>query len=424
MGYADSDARKWVYHTQTEKKHKILKSYLDAWYPILGSWNRRLVVVDGFAGRARYTPRVGVPPNDVDKIEGSPLIMLKSLIDHDRFRDKGLDRLQFVFLFIELDDENHRLLNEEIDQYKASLPSWPTNVTVLVKPCRFDDVSKNGIEEYILNAQIGPNLVQATFLFVDPFGFTGFSMDLLAQICRKRDGHTVELFLNFMSDYVLRSVSEQCQGRNLSQEQHMTKLFGVDIEEWRTYRAKNEQNAEELIALFTNQLQKHAQFKHILSLAMRRQDKSTIYYLVYATRHLRGVEAMKNAMWKCDPDAAEALCARAEPLEAQLLRYFQTKLPVESFGIGEIEEFILADTPFRKSAGTMMLKKLEDNGNIALDEGGRSGKGYLKDSKFSFKGEGNMNGGTKRKQIRRTNQSGSPSKKQTTITSFFKPQKA
>src|SRR5277367_6407313 len=98
MGYADSDARKWVYHTQTEKKHHILKSYLDAWYPILGSWNRRLVVVDGFAGRARYTPRVNGRTNDVEEIEGSPLIMLKSLIDHERFRNGALGRLQFVFL--------------------------------------------------------------------------------------------------------------------------------------------------------------------------------------------------------------------------------------------------------------------------------------------------------------------------------------
>ena len=421
MGYADSDARKWVYHTQTEKKHQILKSYLDAWYPILGSWNRRLVVVDGFAGRARYTPRGYLQANDEEKIEGSPLIMLKSLMDHDRFRNGALGRLQFVFLFIELDGENHRLLKEEIDRYKASMPSWPTNVTVLVKPYRFDDVSKNGIEEYILNAPIGRKFPQATFLFVDPFGFTGFSIDLLSQICRKRDGHTVELFLNFMSDYILRSVCEQSQGRNLSQEQHMTKLFGVNIKEWRKYRDGSEQNSEELITLFTNQLQNHAQFNHILSLAMKRQDKSTIYYLVYATRHIKGIEAMKNAMWKWDSDAAEALCSKAEPIEAQLLRYLQTKLQGELFSISEIEEFILAHTPFKKGAGLAALMKLEDNGGISLEEGGRSGRGYLKDSKFSFNGVGRINLGDKRKQRL---ENGSPSKKQATIESFFKPRKA
>jgi three-Cys-motif partner protein len=77
---------------QTEKKHKILKSYLDAWYPIL-SWNRRLIVVDGFAGRGCYTARGTIAGNDVGNIEGSPLILLKSLINHDKFRDGALGRL-------------------------------------------------------------------------------------------------------------------------------------------------------------------------------------------------------------------------------------------------------------------------------------------------------------------------------------------
>src|SRR5436190_24112517 len=97
----DSDPIKWRYHTPTEKKHQILKSYLDAWYPILGSWNGRLVVVDGFAGRASYSPRPSMEiQNPDDEISGSPLIMLKSLIEHDRFKEGKLGS-EFVFLFIE-----------------------------------------------------------------------------------------------------------------------------------------------------------------------------------------------------------------------------------------------------------------------------------------------------------------------------------
>jgi len=272
-------------------------------------------------------------------------------MNHDRFRNGSLARIEFVFLFIELDEINHRLLKEKLDEYQSSVPIWPTNIKLFVKPCRFEDVSKNGIEEYILNAPIGRNLRQATFLFVDPFGFTGFSMALLSQICQPRDGHTVELFINFMSYYILRSITEQSQGRNFTQEKHMTKLFGIDIEEWRTFRDKklaDKRREEDLLEFFTNQLQNHADFKHILSLKMKRQDQSPIYYLIHATRHIKGVESMKDAMWKWDPDAAEDLCSRSESLEALLLQYFQKKPAGEPFKIDDIEEFIITKTPFKK----------------------------------------------------------------------------
>src|SRR5439155_19193668 len=123
-------------------------------------------------------PRDNTSAVDNESLEGSPLIMLKSLMNHDRFRNGSLARIEFVFLFIELDEINHRLLKEKLDEYQSSVPIWPTNIKLFVKPCRFEDMSKNGIEEYILNAPIGRNLRQATFLFVYPFGFTGFSMAL------------------------------------------------------------------------------------------------------------------------------------------------------------------------------------------------------------------------------------------------------
>jgi len=83
----DSDPIKWRYHTPKEKKHQILKAYLGAWYPILGSWNDRLVVVDGFAGRATYSPRRDMADKEC---HGSPLIMVESLISHSMFENKTL----------------------------------------------------------------------------------------------------------------------------------------------------------------------------------------------------------------------------------------------------------------------------------------------------------------------------------------------
>ena len=40
----------WEAEPHTLAKHAVLRGYLEAWFPILGSWSGRLLYVDGFAG--------------------------------------------------------------------------------------------------------------------------------------------------------------------------------------------------------------------------------------------------------------------------------------------------------------------------------------------------------------------------------------
>jgi three-Cys-motif partner protein len=76
----------WQIEPHTAAKHKILRKYLDAWFPILGKHNRRLVYLDGFSGPGRYT---GGEP-------GSPIVALESALTH-----RANLSAQLVFLFIE-----------------------------------------------------------------------------------------------------------------------------------------------------------------------------------------------------------------------------------------------------------------------------------------------------------------------------------
>lgn len=361
----DNDPGKWVYHTQTEKKHKILKSYLDAWFPILGSWNSRLVVVDGFAGRASYSPRAGMDIQESDdEIEGSPLIMLKSLINHEWFT-QGRLKQEIIFLFIEVNDENYQFLHDRIEQFKKRHNPWPPNVKTYISHSKFEDVRDNGIEKYILNAQFD-RLNQATFLFVDPFGFTGFSMELLANICKVRPGHKVELFLNFMSDFILRNATSPAQ------ESNMAKLFGLSIEQWRLFRdetAKGDPSAQDLLDLFTTQWRSHAEFKHILSLEMKRENDTTIYYLIYATQHSKGLECMKESMWKVDPIATRNMLPNSDLLETLLLDYFKRKSPGAEFPIEQVIEYVLTETVFPRSHTKRALQNMERRECIDVKEG-------------------------------------------------------
>jgi len=45
----------WAAEEHTFAKHRLLRRYLDAWLPIMARHNRRLVLVDGFAGPGRYS---------------------------------------------------------------------------------------------------------------------------------------------------------------------------------------------------------------------------------------------------------------------------------------------------------------------------------------------------------------------------------
>lgn len=424
MGYAGSDPRKWVYHTQTEKKHHILKAYLQAWYPILASSQDRLLVVDGFAGRGRYTPIDGITAIGDAEVEGSPLIMLKSLIEHTHFGDKKYDLAkvkEVVFLFVEADPENHKLLSDALENYKTTLPEWPKNVKTRVSHCRFENTAENGIDEYILERSEDDTLRQATFLFIDPFGFTGIPMKLVSRLCQYRPRHNVELLFNFMSDYIIRAAGET------SQESNMTKLFGVNSTEWRSFRNgkfAEDSTVQVLVDYFVSQLKERAAFKYIKPIEMKRQDGTHIYNLLHASQHFKGVTTMKDVMWRVDEAAAKDLCSRSKPIEVLLQEYLKDKPPNAEVEVEDIGDFVVAETPFRRSDGTRALKEFENDGSISVVQGGRRGRGYLQGSAIIFNGvQATKPDSTVespgRKKPDRTSTTGSPSKMQPPITKFF-----
>ncbi|TET39643.1 MAG: three-Cys-motif partner protein TcmP, partial [Dehalococcoidia bacterium] len=66
----------WAIEPHTEAKHKILRYYLSAWFPILATTQNRLLYVDGFAGPGEFYKKDG------SLVDGSPIIALKVARDH------------------------------------------------------------------------------------------------------------------------------------------------------------------------------------------------------------------------------------------------------------------------------------------------------------------------------------------------------
>src|SRR5580698_959308 len=122
----DANPSKWDCPPHTRAKHQMLGRYLDGWYPIMSSWNGRIVFLDGFAGRGRYN----------DGTEGSPLVALRHLLDH-RYFPNMLGR-RFTFVFVEANADNAASLESELAAFRAGREPWPENVIYQVINQKFD----------------------------------------------------------------------------------------------------------------------------------------------------------------------------------------------------------------------------------------------------------------------------------------------
>ncbi len=318
----------------------------------MSRWNGRIVFLDGFAGRGRYN----------DGSEGSPLIALRHLLDHQYF--PRMRHREFVFYFIEADSENAASLRSEIDTFKAARAPWPENVKEHVVNDKFDRTASAMLAQ--LREQ--KRNLAPTFAFIDPFGYSGLPMDLIADLLSYP---RTELFVNFMIGNVQRFI------RRDGQEQAMRSLFGVDV-----HRILNGYNGQAdrvqyLRNVYKQQLHERARFDYVQSFGMINNTGNISYYLFHGTRHHQGVKLMKDAMWKIDPGggfkfsdllADQNVLFTPEPdlgpLQAEILRYFAGRSGVH---VEELEWHALVYTPYRKTHVRPVLKKLEAKNSIRVN---------------------------------------------------------
>lgn len=346
MGTSDSDPSKWDYPPHTKAKHDMLAAYLDGWFPILSSWNGRVLFFDGFAGRGRYT----------DGSEGSPLVALRRLVEHRSFPQ--MSRREFVFYLVEANKENAESLEKEIAALKAEKAPWPANVKTYVINDKFD-VTATAMIEHLREQK---RRMAPTFAFVDPFGYSGLPMDLLADLL---DYGRSEVFVNFMVGHVQRFIER------VGQEKAMLDLFGLSVEEVLQDHDGVSDRVEHLRAVYERQLRERAGFEYVQSFAMVNKTGNIGYYLLHGTRHPKGVELMKDAMWKVDPGGGNIFSDRLagqnvlfvldpdlDPLRKELLRHFAGKAHVV---VEDIVQYALLHTPYRRPHVRPVLKQLEQD---------------------------------------------------------------
>jgi three-Cys-motif partner protein len=349
---ADSDPSKWNCPPHTKAKLELLGRYLDGWFPTLSKWNGRILFLDGFAGRGRYN----------DGTEGSPLVALRHLLDHQYFTN--MRNREFVFYFVEADSDNAASLRSELETFRATHEPWPENVKYQVVNEKFD-VTATALLQHL---QEQKRNLAPTLAFIDPFGYSGLPMDLLADLLSYPQS---EVLVNFMVGHVQRFIERD------GQERAMRSLFGIDVRDILNGYTGQADRVEYLRAIYDRQLRDRVGFEYVQSFAMVNNTGNIGYYLFHGTRHPKGVELMKDAMWKIDPgggftfsdrmagqDVLFTLDPDLHPLRAGIIQNFAQHRAV---AISDLERYTILYTPYRKTHVRPILKQLEKEEIITVN---------------------------------------------------------
>ena len=342
------DSVTWPIEPHTLAKHDLLRRYLGAWFPIMYKRNKRIIYLDAFAGPGVYTGGE----------QGSPLIALKTLITHKVFPKMG--GTEFLFAFIEKDKLKCQRLEQEIKTFWLTQEENKTsNIKIEVLNNEFMNIAQD-----VLNILESDNAILApTFAFVDPFGWSGMTLDLMTKFLSFRK---CEILVNFMVEDISRFLNEE------NTQKSLLDCFGTD--RYRDFASlSGDERIEALRDLFVDQLREAGSFKYVTSFKMVNNRGKTKYFLIHGTRSITGLRAMKDAMWKLDPTGNYQFEARwrgrqvlfspnyIKDLEKEFIEEFKGR----EVSISEIENYVLTDTLYTKKHIKPTLKEMEGEGKIS-----------------------------------------------------------
>ena len=336
----------WPIDPHTLAKHAILRRYWEAWLPIMATFSQRLLYLDGFAGPGKYSGGE----------DGSPLIALKTARDHS-----ARPRAEVVFIFIEKERDRFEHLQGVVAEIR---PTLPANFYVNCVHGTFDDQMTGVLND--LDAQkkrIAPSLV-----FIDPFGFSHTPFHIVQRIMQNR---RCEILITFMYKEINRFL------KHPDQVETYDVLFGTT--EWRKVLeiADPDQRRRLIHDMYRDQL-RGAGIQYVRSFEMLNAGNRTDYFLFFGTNNLRGLEKMKDAMWKADPagsfhfsDFTDANKTGKlfldQPDFPQLKGMILARFKGNAVSIEELTEFVISDTPFLGSHfKTQILKPMESQGELSV----------------------------------------------------------
>lgn len=254
-------------------KHKLLETYLERLFMIIGQHERQIRYVDCFAG----------PWNtESDDLRDTSIAISLRLMKACRESLKKMGKnVRFKALFIERDLKSYQKLNSFLQTQSTE---------------KVNAESRHG-DFYSLRSDIlewcgNDNF---TFFFIDPTGWKDVvEIETLRPLLQRKRS---EYLVNFMFEFILRAHNQTLF------EKHMIEIFG---EVPNTFGLSSKEREVHLIELYRSQLTKplkqsirdrpRSAFVKILDPIKDR----TKYHLVYLTRHPLGIKVFMEESEKLD----------------------------------------------------------------------------------------------------------------------------
>ncbi|MEV0826350.1 three-Cys-motif partner protein TcmP [Nonomuraea rubra] len=263
-------------NAQSVFKHEILSQYLEPFLSMVGSTakGRRLVVLDGFAGRGRYP----------DGTPASAERILQAMLRLRRIRDVSA-------FFVEKQPDDFQELAAVVEEY----------ATRGVHAAALEGKVEQHLEK-VLDSAGGIPL----FLFLDPTG-AGLSFKQLAMVLTgRRQGKkpVTEVLLNFSADLSRRVVGALKSGRT-----NQRVMDGVCGGTWWRELAEQavgttsgagsfEAVADAVVHEYARRLAHETEMTSVCIPIRRRMEHQPIYHLVFFTRSPYGLWVFADAVGK------------------------------------------------------------------------------------------------------------------------------
>lgn len=253
---------------QSRIKSRIVAKYFWAWAQVIASTikgqGNRIAYMDLFAGPGKYK----------DDTPSTPVIVLQTAIKDPRLREI------LVTVFNDKRLDFARSLQETIN-------SIPGIETLKYKPRVENEEIGQAIVESFQKTRLVP-----TLLFVDPWGYKGLSIALISSVLQNW-GCDCVFFFNY------NRINPGLNNEMV--REHMNDLFGEKRAE--TIREKllglHPDEREELIVEELSRALNESGIAYVLPFTFKTEEGTrTTHHLMFASKHFKGYEIMKEIMAK------------------------------------------------------------------------------------------------------------------------------
>ncbi|GAB2923025.1 hypothetical protein GCM10027280_07640 [Micromonospora polyrhachis] len=341
----------WKKDPHTAAKHLVYRSYLNAWFPILLQSvysSKGVTYAEGFSGPGEYE----------DGSPGSPVIALRAALGCVSPPRPGREGR---FLLLEDDqgrvDHLRNVLFRELGTLdKAALAARGLVVDPQKGNCR-DDLVPLLEKHRVWNKPL--------LLILDTWG-SAVDFEILAKTAKSK---AAEVIVTMQPSQFWRFASDP--------RHYGDRVFGPVM--WREVQAQPKGAKAKYIKSQYRRVLNEAGFQYVLDFELA-DERSNLLYLVYGTNSEKGVEKMKDAIWRVDPYQGigyrdprdpnqETLPIRPMPQLGPLRRLLLEHLaglPGRSASLDELRRFTLLKTIFRPGQTLNAVRMLLKEENVTI----------------------------------------------------------